>query len=110
MAKKIPKIHVMRRLLEVDTTIDPDSHDSLYHSAGVLTSICAHVEGLDHTTLRIISSGQRRVPVPKPAPETSEPEPDPSMEDKTLGEPTDDIGDLPDNLRRVPRGQADAAE
>ncbi len=100
MPKKIPKIHVMRRLLEVDTTVDPDNHDSLDHAAGVLASICAHVAGLDHTTLKVIASGLRRVPAPKPAPEASEP-----VAAETA--PTVDAMDFPSGLDR--RAEADSA-
>ena len=92
----MPKIHVMRHKLQLDIEVDPASHASLDHAAGILTSVNAHVAGLDHTTMKIIDSRLVRVDAPKPAPEASEPEP---VEPNT--EFIDDGLDIPDNLRRT---------
>lgn len=98
MPKKTPKIHVMRHKLELDIEVDPASYESLDHAAGVVTSVNAHVAGLERATLKIIDSRLTRVPAPKPAPEVSEPE------------PADDGLDIPDHMRRVPKPAPAAAE
>ena len=68
----MPKIHVMRHKLQLDIEVDPASHASLDHAAGILTSVNAHVAGLDHTTMKIIDSRLVRVDAPKPAPAAAE--------------------------------------
>ena len=85
----MPKIHVMRHKLQLDIEVDPTSYDSLDHAAGVVTSINAHVAGLDHATLKIMDSRLNRVSAPEPNTEF-----------------VDDGLDIPDNLRRTTEPEA----
>ncbi|HET98771.1 MAG TPA: hypothetical protein ENH89_00050 [Aurantimonas coralicida] len=101
--KKKPKIHVIRHKLQLDIEVDPASHASLDHAAGILTSVNAHVAGLDHTTMKIIDSRLVRVDAPKPAPEASEPA-------LAANDPADDNLDIPERLRRTAETEPAVAE
>ncbi len=94
----MPKIHVMRTKMIAEVVVDPGSIDSVCHAASVLTSINAHVAGLDHATLEITGSRLARVDAPEPMPE-AKPEP-------TAGDPMK----VPANLVRTAETEPAAAE
>ena len=88
------KHHVIRHSILLDVKVDPSDAESLIHAAVVLDNVAVHVAGVDHATLKILDSRVIRVTAPEPEPEPKAPEVDP--------EPVaDDLGDMPEHLRRT---------